>query len=779
MLEYPPGTRLIEKYLRLPRTTRKEFWSEWKIEHIRRLASGDICRDSPFIPASERGSRLLDRLELVRSANPLDTSEIDTTMRFCGDGSNVLSAPLYLGDMSFGSLSGTPNVAIAEAARITGIMAGTGEGGLHPDIPRGSHLTVQWASARFGVDLHTLGAGAAVVIKIGQGAKPGIGGHLPGIKVTQPISETRRVPRGVDAISPAPHHDIYSIEDLGQRIDALKQATGKPVLVKVAATNYIPYIASGIARMGAAGVIIDGAGAGTGAAPTAIRDNVGLPIELAVAATDSVLRREGLREGFTVIASGRVSHPEDSVKLMALGADMTSLGTAPLLALGCLMVRKCHLGHCPAALTNMIGERQLRAISLDWSVLLLKRFVEGWTAEMREIMAAAGARDAVDLTGSRSILRGIHLNGDTSGVLGVDVDECCGCNHLEREDIIQRWQRVRSSGTWRPSAVAHIEELAGVNGRNAGETHMSSMGNSSPPFVELPDRIADFIVSDGAQVTRPSIDPYREEIETEAFVGREGIRLSAPFYFSPLPAEAPQAVCDAVAVAASRMGLLFDPGSEAAVLPSRVTRRTIARLDTVFPGMERAVRCLPGSSVLFLDSPRGRSLFLKFPSTASNAAAAAESAGTLLSAGISSLVVDEDLPSSDIPLEMSVSLLDSLLAKSGQRYSFSLLAQGSYIRGSGDIFKLKALGADAVGMSYPAVIASGILRRDAAVSRETLVERIENMVSGITKEIRLFAGAAGISDISSSLTSSRELLRSVELDPAIRQLLSVKPAGSF
>lgn len=107
-------------------------------------------------------------------------------------------------------------------------------------------------------------AGMGIVIKIGQGAKPGIGGHLPGSKVTPVISQVRRIPIGIDALSPAPHHDIYSIEDLKQRIDALKEATGKPVFVKVAATNYIPYIAAGIARMGADGIIIDGHGAGTG-----------------------------------------------------------------------------------------------------------------------------------------------------------------------------------------------------------------------------------------------------------------------------------------------------------------------------------------------------------------------------------------------------------------------------------------------------------------------------------------------------------------------------------
>ena len=128
-------------------------------------------------------------------------------------------------------------------------------------------------------------AGAAIEIKMGQGAKPGIGGHLPGAKIVGDVSRTRMIPEGSDAISPAPHHDIYSIEDLRQLVCSLKEATQyrKPVIVKVAAVHNIAAIASGIARSGADIIAIDGFRGGTGAAPTRIRDNVGIPIELALA----------------------------------------------------------------------------------------------------------------------------------------------------------------------------------------------------------------------------------------------------------------------------------------------------------------------------------------------------------------------------------------------------------------------------------------------------------------------------------------------------------------
>ena len=224
------------------------------------------------------------------------------------------------------------------------------------------------------------------------------------MKVTEPISETRRIPIGKDAISPAPHHDIYSIEDLGQRILGLKEATKKPIFVKVGATNYIPYIASGIARMGAAGIIIDGAGAGTGAAPSVVKNNGGIPIELATASVDSILRKEGFRDRFTVIAAGRVSTPEDSLKLMALGADITRLGTATLMALGCLMVHKCHIGYCPAVLTNKIAPNQARSLSLQQSIKWLVNLINGWTEEMQTLMVRIDVTDITDVRGRRELL---------------------------------------------------------------------------------------------------------------------------------------------------------------------------------------------------------------------------------------------------------------------------------------------------------------------------------------------------------------------------------------
>jgi glutamate synthase domain-containing protein 2 len=239
------------------------------------------------------------------------------------------------------------------------------------------------------------------------------------VKVTKPISETRRIPVGLDAISPAPHHDIYSIEDLGQRIAALKEATGKPVFVKVGVTNYIAYIAAGVARMGADGIIMDGQGAGTGAAPAVVRDNIGLPIEIAVPVVDQALRREGLRDGFTVVAAGRVSSAEDTAKLIALGADVVSLGTAALIAMGCVMVHKCHLGFCPTLLTNKIEENPAKILSLETATRWAVNMVYGWTEELKNILDAVGVSSVRELVGRRDLLLGLNVGEDELRLMGV------------------------------------------------------------------------------------------------------------------------------------------------------------------------------------------------------------------------------------------------------------------------------------------------------------------------------------------------------------------------
>jgi len=760
----------------LPTSRAKEFWTKWKILHIRQLAETGCATSELWLPEAERTGRALDQLYLKRTDSPRQGLVADTTSRFAAGSPLRLSSPMYLGDMSFGALSGVPNAAIAKAADLTGIMAGTGEGGLLKEVAECSRITVQWASARFGVDASTLTKGQAVVIKIGQGAKPGIGGHLPGVKVTTPISETRRIPLGTDAISPAPHHDIYSIEDLGQRILGLKEATKKPVFVKVGATNYIPYIASGVARMGAAGIIIDGAGAGTGAAPSVVKNNVGVPIELAIASVDSILRREGLRDNFTVIAAGRVSTPEDSAKLIALGADVTSVGTGALLAIGCLMVHKCHLGFCPAILTNKISDSPVRTLSFDQSVTWLANMVRGWTEELKLIMEAMGVSKLEELRSRRDLL--FHngtLNSETLKILGVEANRSASSPSPAPSRA-----PPRGADLWDPARSQALWELSGTTGKSPGEAQISSMGSIGPPFVEAPSRLSDWVVTDGAQVTRPSIDPYREEIEIVNYLSQGRIRLSAPFFFTHLPERVPDNIRTIFARTASAMGLLYDDSTGrlgGGKYPGRVISPAKARDPGSAITFVDLKGHLSGASVPKEGDGKHGAVYLRVPSST----AALEWVRSNIQGleAYRGFLLDEDDEESDLQLELSVSKLDRDLIEKDVRWRFDILAEGNMVRGSEDIVKLVAMGADCVGFGQAALIAVGFEDdQEVVMEMQKLTDHLENLVVAFIKDIKLLAGAAGMSSVASSLVGNREILRTVGLDPAIRKELGIKPAGA-
>ncbi len=332
-----------------------------------------------------------------------------------------LATPLMFSAMSYGSISYNAHAALARAAEKLGIFYNCGEGGLHDDFYKyGANTIVQVASGRFGVHEDYLRAAAAIEIKMGQGAKPGIGGHLPGAKISADVSRTRMIPEGVDAISPAPHHDIYSIEDLRQLIYTIKEATAysKPVIVKVAAVHNVAAIASGIARSGADAIAIDGFRGGTGAAPTRIRDNVGIPVELALAQVDERLRQEGIRDNVSVIAGGSIHSSADVVKAIALGADACYIGTAALLALGCHLCRSCHTGLCNWGIATQREELVKRLDPEEGSERLVN-LVKAWTHEIQEMMGGMGINSVEALRGNRLMLRGVGLNETELRVLGI------------------------------------------------------------------------------------------------------------------------------------------------------------------------------------------------------------------------------------------------------------------------------------------------------------------------------------------------------------------------
>lgn len=332
-----------------------------------------------------------------------------------------LAIPVMFSAMSYGSISYNAHKALAQAASKLGILYNTGEGGLHEDFYcYGENTIVQVASGRFGVHEEYLNAGAAIEIKMGQGAKPGIGGHLPGAKIVGDVSRTRMIPEGSDAISPAPHHDIYSIEDLRQLVFSLKEATEykKPIIVKVAAVHNIAAIASGIARSGADIIAIDGFRGGTGAAPTRIRDNVGIPIELALAAVDQRLRDEGIRNHVSLIVGGSIRSAADVVKAIALGADACYVATAALLAMGCHLCRTCQSGKCNWGIATQRPELVNR-LNPDIGSERLIHLMTAWKHEIKELMGGMGINSVEALRGNRLMLRGIGLNEKELEILGI------------------------------------------------------------------------------------------------------------------------------------------------------------------------------------------------------------------------------------------------------------------------------------------------------------------------------------------------------------------------
>jgi glutamate synthase domain-containing protein 2 len=331
-----------------------------------------------------------------------------------------LETPIMFGGMSYGSVSLNVHRSLAMAATELGTFMNTGEGGLHADLePYQDHIIVQCASGRFGVDSSYLQAGAAVEIKIGQGAKPGIGGHLPGEKIDYEVSITRMIPQGTDALSPAPHHDIYSIEDLRQLIYALKEATGyKPISVKIACVHNVAAIASGVVRAGADIIYLDGFRGGTGASPTIIRDHVGIPLEIAIATVDQRLRDEGIRNRASIVAAGSIRGSADVAKAIALGADACAIGTAALVAMGCHVCQKCHTGCCSWGICTQRPELT-RRLDPEWGASQVVNLVHAWTHELAEVLGALGVNAVESLRGSRERLRGLGLDKMTLDILGV------------------------------------------------------------------------------------------------------------------------------------------------------------------------------------------------------------------------------------------------------------------------------------------------------------------------------------------------------------------------
>ena len=309
------------------------------------------------------------------------------------------------GAMSYGSISKEAHETLAIAMNRLHGKSNSGEGGEdieRLDTDRCSAIK-QVASGRFGVTSRYLVSAQEIQIKMAQGAKPGEGGHLPGGKVYPWIAKTRHSTPGVSLISPPPHHDIYSIEDLAQLIYDCKNANKNArISVKLVSEAGVGTVAAGVAKAGAGVILISGYDGGTGAAPRSSIQNAGLPWELGLAETHQTLIQNGLRERVRIETDGKLMSGRDVAIAALLGAEEFGFATAPLVTMGCVMMRVCNLDTCPVGVATQNPELRKRFTGKPEYVVNFMRFI---AEELREYMAKLGVRTVDELVGRTDLLK--------------------------------------------------------------------------------------------------------------------------------------------------------------------------------------------------------------------------------------------------------------------------------------------------------------------------------------------------------------------------------------
>jgi glutamate synthase (NADPH/NADH) large chain len=374
-----------------------------KLQHATRGNSREIYKEFAAL-INEQSERIMTlrglfNLKVAPVPVPLDEVEAakDIVKRFA------------TGAMSFGSISREAHTTLAVAMNRIGARSNTGEGGEEPDrfkpLANGDSMRSaikQVASGRFGVTIEYLVNADDIQIKMAQGAKPGEGGQLPGDKVNGPIAKVRHSTPGVGLISPPPHHDIYSIEDLAQLIHDLKNANSRArISVKLVSEIGVGTVAAGVAKARADHVTISGFEGGTGASPLTSLTHAGSPWEIGLAETHQTLVLNNLRGRISVQVDGGLRTGRDVVIGALLGADEFGFSTAPLITLGCIMMRKCHLNTCPVGVATQDPVLRARFTGVPENVV---NYFFLLAEEVREIMASLGMRRFEDLIGRMDLI---------------------------------------------------------------------------------------------------------------------------------------------------------------------------------------------------------------------------------------------------------------------------------------------------------------------------------------------------------------------------------------
>ncbi|MFC1936055.1 glutamate synthase-related protein [Chloroflexota bacterium] len=336
-----------------------------------------------------------------------------------------LKLPFVWPAMSFGALSKEAKLALAIGAAMTGIAANTGEGGLLPEeawLSRGytdseyknkewepgGYLVVQWSTGRWGVSADYVNSGDAVEVKIGQGAKPGMGGHLLGAKVTEDVARVRGIPVGTDALSPCRYYDVHTLEDMKHMVEFLRDVTDYqyPIFFKLGPSRPYADVAACI-EAGADAISIDGLVGGTGCSPDLVTQGVGIPTVACIPPAVQALKDYGVHRKVKLIALGGIRNGLDAFKAMAMGADAVGFGSAAEVAMGCRVCYACHKGNCPYGITSHKPELTARLDPVE-AGQKLANFLHATAEEVKILTMLSGHSRIADL--STEDLRAMDLN---------------------------------------------------------------------------------------------------------------------------------------------------------------------------------------------------------------------------------------------------------------------------------------------------------------------------------------------------------------------------------
>jgi len=349
------------------------------------------------------------------NARPVDYfREEILTETIIGKNSNKplrLKIPMIIAAMSFGALNKRSKIALAKASSAVGTATNTGEGGMLPEERRYAKLLIaQYSTGRFGVDENYIKKADAIEIKIGQGAKPGQGGLLPGYKVTKEIARVRKVPVGQTVHSPPYHPDIKSIEDLKKKVEWLRDLNDGPIIIKLGAGDVENDVKLAV-KANTDVIAVDGMEGGTGAAPRIMLDEFGIPTLAAVVEARRTLDK--LKAKQELLIGGGLNKGSDVAKALALGADGVFMAFSLLVAMGCIYCKQCFTGKCPAGITSQ--PRFRKKLNIDNAVIGIANFMHACTEEVKMVAGATGKKNVHDL--NRNDLR--SLNPTISEITGI------------------------------------------------------------------------------------------------------------------------------------------------------------------------------------------------------------------------------------------------------------------------------------------------------------------------------------------------------------------------